>query len=115
LQPIIDAIAASLRDGQITKLRDVSVTIPMTEGKALVTSFGRTPHVHLVRLRLERAMTLMIDTNEPLSAIALAAGFSDQAHFSNRFRQMYGQTPTQWRKSHRCVGPIERRALIDGR
>jgi AraC-like DNA-binding protein len=34
-----------------------------------------------------------------LSEIALAAGFSDQAHFSNKFRRTIGKTPGEWRRS----------------
>jgi AraC-like DNA-binding protein len=67
---------------------------------AFRTSVGRTPHAHIVRLRMERAMKLMLDTDVPLSEIALATGFSDQAHFSNKFRRSAGMTPTQWRKAH---------------
>jgi AraC-like DNA-binding protein len=63
-------------------------------------SLGRSPHAHIVRLRIDRAMTLMRDSDVPLSEIALAVGFSDQAHFSNTFRRATGMTPTQWRKEH---------------
>jgi AraC-like DNA-binding protein len=45
-------------------------------------------------------MKLMLDTAAPLSEIALAVGFSDQAHFCNTFRRVAGMTPTQWRKEH---------------
>jgi hypothetical protein len=38
LQPIIDAIAASQRDGHAVPDRNVSVTLPATEGKTLVVS-----------------------------------------------------------------------------
>jgi AraC-like DNA-binding protein len=63
-------------------------------------SLGRSPHAHIVRLRVDRAMTLMRDSDVPLSEIALAVGFSDQAHFSNTFRRATGMTPTQWRKEY---------------
>jgi AraC-like DNA-binding protein len=65
---------------------------------AFRTSLGRTPHAHIVRLRIERTMKLMQESDVPLSEVALAAGFSDQAHFSNRFRRAVGMTPTQWRR-----------------
>jgi AraC family transcriptional regulator len=65
---------------------------------AFRTSLGRTPHAHIVRTRIERAMELMTRTGLPLSEIALVTGFSDQAHFSNRFRRVAGMTPAQWRK-----------------
>lgn len=66
---------------------------------AFRTSVGRTPHEHIVRLRVEHAMKLMAGTDVSLSEIALAAGFSDQAHFSNRFRRMIGITPGEWRRT----------------
>ena len=47
-------------------------------------------------------MKLMLETDDSLSEIALATGFSDQAHFSNRFRRAAGTTPAQWRKAHRA-------------
>jgi AraC family transcriptional regulator len=69
---------------------------------AFRASLGRTPHAHIVRTRIERAMELMTKTCLPLSEIALVTGFSDQAHFSNRFRRLSGMTPSQWRKAQRA-------------
>jgi transcriptional regulator GlxA family with amidase domain len=69
--------------------------------RAFRTSVGQSPHAYIVRLRLERAMSLMRDTETPLSEIALVAGFSDQPHFSNAFRRAVGTTPAQWRRSKR--------------
>src|SRR5580704_1609720 len=65
---------------------------------AFRSSVGRTPHAHVVRLRIERAITLMSEADLPLSEVALATGFSDQAHFSKKFRDTVGMTPTQWRR-----------------
>jgi AraC family transcriptional regulator len=59
---------------------------------------GRPPHEHIMRLRVERAMKLMADTDAPLSEIAVAAGFYDQAHFANKFRRAVGMTPAVWRR-----------------
>jgi AraC-like DNA-binding protein len=60
---------------------------------------GETPHAHVVRMRIERAMKLMLETDAPLSDIALAAGFSDQAHLCHVFRRSAGVTPARWRKA----------------
>jgi AraC family transcriptional regulator len=59
---------------------------------------GRPPHEHIMRLRIERALKLMAGTDAPLSEIAVAAGFYDQAHFANKFRRAFGMTPTEWRR-----------------
>ena len=66
--------------------------------RAFKESFGDTPHAYLIRLRLESAQAMMLATDEPLSQIALASGFSDQAHLSKQFRRVLGATPSDWRR-----------------
>jgi AraC-like DNA-binding protein len=63
-------------------------------------SVGLTPHAHIVRLRIERAMTLMVHTEASLSEVAQAVGFADQSHFSRAFRRLTGVTPAHWRRAH---------------
>jgi AraC-like DNA-binding protein len=67
--------------------------------RAFKDSFGDPPHAYIMRRRVERAQTLMLQTREPLSQIALACGLSDQAHLCNLFRRLVGQSPSQWRRS----------------
>ena len=64
-------------------------------------TFGESPHVFLVRRRVELAAQCMLTTDACLSDIALQCGFTDQAHFSKHFRQATGQTPAAWRRAHR--------------
>jgi AraC-like DNA-binding protein len=64
-------------------------------------TFGESPHVFLVRRRVELAAQCMLTTDACLSDIALQCGFTDQAHFSKHFRQATGQTPAAWRSAHR--------------
>jgi AraC-like DNA-binding protein len=82
-------------------------------------SVGWTPHAHVVRLRLERAMTLMLHTEAPLTEVAFAAGFADQSHFSRSFRRLTGVTPADWRKAHKrsstnACGPVPLRPQYAG-
>jgi len=67
-------------------------------GKAFKRSFRTTPHIYIFNRRIERAQELMLTTNEPLSQIAYACGFSDQGHFSRRFRRATGAAPLAWRR-----------------
>jgi AraC family transcriptional regulator len=67
--------------------------------RAFKDSFGDPPHAYIMARRVERAQTLMLQTREPLSQIALACGLSDQAHLCNLFRRLVGQSPSQWRRS----------------
>jgi AraC family transcriptional regulator len=66
-------------------------------------TLGEAPRAHIFRLKLEHAMKLMRESDIALSQIALAVGFSDQAHFSNAFRRATGTTPSLWRKSQLAI------------
>ena len=74
-------------------------------------TMGLTPHAHVVRLRIERAIALMAHTEASLSEIALAAGFADQSHFSRAFRRLTGVTPAHWRRAHNGASAAARNRL----
>jgi AraC family transcriptional regulator len=64
-------------------------------------TFGQTPHAYVTSRRLERAKSLMLESGEQLSIIALLCGFTNQAHLSKLFRQYTGETPGAWRRRRR--------------
>ena len=66
---------------------------PAHFARAFKHSVGRAPHQHLMLLRLERARRLLEGPAPVLSAIALDAGFADQAHFTRAFKRQFGATP----------------------
>lgn len=66
--------------------------------RAFKRTFGQTPHAYIVAQRLERAKSLILESGEPLCAIAVLSGFSDQAHLSKVFREHVGETPGAWRR-----------------
>jgi transcriptional regulator GlxA family with amidase domain len=47
-----------------------------------------------LQVRLERAAELLRSTNLPVSEVALACGFCTASHFSRRFRELFGVTPS---------------------
>ena len=62
---------------------------------------GCTPHQYLIRCRLRHARWLITSEEghrRSLGEIALAAGFSDQAHMTRLFQRTFGQSPGQWRQ-----------------
>lgn len=61
-------------------------------------SFGLTFSQFVARERIERAVRLMATSPSSLSAIALACGFADQAHFTRTFGAVTGSTPGRWRR-----------------
>ncbi|NWD68433.1 helix-turn-helix transcriptional regulator [Pseudomonas gingeri] len=63
------------------------------------TSFGLPPHQYVLARRLTRARELLRATHQPLGEIALACGFASASHFNNRFRQVLGATPGDYRQA----------------
>jgi len=56
-----------------------------------------TPHQYVLRTRLHRAALRLQRTREPVSSIALEAGFEDLSTFNRRFRLIMGKTPSAYR------------------
>lgn len=59
---------------------------------------GETPSSYIQHLRLNKACTLLNTTDSQIGEIAMQCGFDDSAYFSRLFKQVYGITPTQFRK-----------------
>lgn len=65
--------------------------------RRFLESLGVSPRQHLRYLRFERARRLLEARNDRPVDIALAAGYSDQAHFVREFVRFAGVTPGRWR------------------
>jgi AraC family transcriptional regulator len=65
--------------------------------QAFRAAFGTSMGEFARRVRFEWARAALRAGGAPLSDIALAAGFSDQAHFSRDFRKRAGMSPRQFR------------------
>jgi AraC family transcriptional regulator len=61
--------------------------------RAFRATFGEPPHKLVLRWRLERAARLVRTKDVSLAEAAVAAGFCDQAHFTNAMRLHFGTTP----------------------
>lgn len=58
---------------------------------------GTSPGRYLRKLRLVWAAERLTASREPISRIALQAGFADQAHFTRAFRRHWGVPPGRYR------------------
>ncbi len=56
---------------------------------------GLPPHAFRTQQRIQRARNLM-RRGVPFAEVALETGFTDQSHFTNKFRQITGATPRQY-------------------
>lgn len=85
------------------RLEDLALTAELSVShfsRLFKQSYGCSPHVYVMRQRVDLARRLMLTTDEPLSQIALACGLSDQSHLSKLFRKVAGQSPRAWRRLH---------------
>jgi len=49
--------------------------------------------------RLDHAARLLVDTKDSVSSIAIESGFMTRSNFYREFQRVYGQSPTEYRKS----------------
>jgi transcriptional regulator GlxA family with amidase domain len=61
-------------------------------------AIGETPGAYGLRLRLNAARRLVLDTTEPMADIAARTGFSSASAFSRAFSRAFGTAPTRMRK-----------------
>lgn len=53
---------------------------------------------YLGRVRVERACSLLRDSNERVSEIAFAVGFQSLSQFNRAFKKLTGKSPTSYRR-----------------
>lgn len=58
---------------------------------------GLTPHQYVVQQRLDRACTLLRQSDLPILTIGHQVGLQTQSHFTRLFHQRIGMTPKQYR------------------
>lgn len=59
---------------------------------------GQTPKHFLLACQIHRAKQLLVERRKELAEIAKECGFAHQSHFTSRFKQATGLTPTRWRR-----------------
>ena len=64
-------------------------------------AMGTSPMEYLNTIRLEAAAADLRKTDETISSIAAAHGFSDSNYFSFRFFKSFGSSPSKYRAEHR--------------
>jgi AraC-like DNA-binding protein len=66
--------------------------------KRFVKLTGATPGSYRVRKRIDRACDLLHRPESTVRSVAAACGFCDEFHFSKRFKQLVGLSPTEFRR-----------------
>jgi AraC-like DNA-binding protein len=96
-----DLISKQIDDTELSPTRLASqVHISLRRLQEVFKAQGSTPSDCIWEMRLEFARGLLASSlhqNDSVSAVAYRAGFGDVAHFSRRFKQRFGLTPSEFR------------------
>lgn len=68
-----------------------------TVSRGFKSAYGVAPSSYRLELKARRAWRMIVRGAAPLAAVAMDAGFADQAHMSRALRRVTGCTPLQWR------------------
>jgi AraC family transcriptional regulator len=98
---VVDYISSHLnRPLALHELANVARLSNSHFSRAFKGTFGQPPHTFIMARRIDLARKKMLSSSAPLSQIALACGFADQAHLGRLFRRAMGLAPSQWRRAH---------------
>lgn len=93
--------AASHEDWPIERLAKVSHVSQAHFARSFKQAFGIPPHRYLLTRRIERAKTLLRDTEMSITDIAFQTGWASLGTFGRIFRDITGQSPGALRKRER--------------
>ncbi|TIW15810.1 MAG: helix-turn-helix transcriptional regulator, partial [Mesorhizobium sp.] len=71
--------------------------------KAFRGAAGRTPVQAISERRVERAASLLAQTDCSVNRIALEVGLASPSHLARLFRTILGTTPSEYRREFRAV------------
>lgn len=64
-----------------------------------------TPNAYCIKLRLEKAIPLLMDSSYSITEIAYLCGFYDSSYFSKMFRKKFGISPRDFQRNHKHPHP----------
>lgn len=75
-----------------------------TLGRAFTQYMGLSFAPFALRYRLDGAATRLLQTRDPIKAVALDWGFTDESHLHRHFLRCYGCSPGRYRRQHLSTG-----------
>lgn len=100
MQFIEEHLTETIRVEELAVLTKLSKTY---FSRVFKSAFKESPYNYVLRRRMQLAKDLIAETGAPLSEIALDCGMADQAHLCKTFRNVFGSTPNQWRRSSQAL------------
>jgi transcriptional regulator GlxA family with amidase domain len=94
------------QDWPVHRLAEVSAVSQAHFARSFKQAFGLPPHRYLLTRRIERAATLLRDTDAPVIDIALQTGWTSIGTFGRIFRDITGESPGECRQRARTAATL---------
>lgn len=62
--------------------------------------YGVTIYAYMRIQRIHKAASLLVHTNDPIIAVAVECGYSNPSKFAEAFKEIMGETPSDYRRTH---------------
>jgi len=95
--------AASHEAWPIPRLARVSGVSEAHFARSFKDAFGLPPHRYLLTRRIERAKSLLRDTDLPITDIAFQTGWGSLGTFGRTFRDVTGESPGELRAREKAA------------
>jgi AraC-like DNA-binding protein len=79
-------------------LADLACVSPFHLAHVFREEVGASVYHYVLRSRLAKALGAVLESDTDLTAVALETGFASHSHFTARFRELFGLTPTDLRR-----------------
>jgi AraC family transcriptional regulator len=94
---VVDYIESGIaQDLRLTSLADIAGMSVYHFARRFRETVGLSPHAYVLSRRIVRGRAMLSRGEGSLAQVALACGFSSQAHFTTAFRRSLGVTPGEY-------------------
>lgn len=100
IQVVLDFLHANLhRRIRLNELAEAAKLSTWRLSHLFKTEMGLSPRKYLMRLRMQKASTLLITSRLSVKQIMATAGYDDKSLFVRHFRRSFGLAPSEYRKA----------------
>ncbi len=104
LSPILDYIHENYNTEISNKtLAEIISYHPHHVNLLMKKYMGTTLHSYITQYRMNEALKMLSNTDKSIEAIATETGYKNPSHFHKIFKQTYGLSPSEYRKSTNVI------------
>ncbi len=88
------------KDISLQQIAAIAQITPRHFDRMFKQQFQSTPKHYLLNLRINRARSLLVETDLPIAEIAAQCGFANSKHFADCFRSFRHMSATEYRRKY---------------